>query len=840
MPQSQRWEFYDRVEQGEPEPDITLRAIAELFRKLLGDARADVQKLGTGKLQSFIENYLPHIYKDPSKAEQIFASYYGKRPFEGSKAFLKQRKYETLKDGMESGLEPITDNPVDMVLLKLREMQKYVMAHRVLNDMKSAGTAVYVPSEQKAPPGFTQIDDKVATVFGPPAVQFKEAYDADLVQRLEDLAASLGIKHERKPNIGGQALGYTSEGSNKVVTRSATPESVLMHEIGHQLQFKFDIWKRLRDRDYPERNQELKDLADLRFEGSKDVPDSFKSYVRSKDEKMANAVAALIYAPEKFKETAPNTWDFLRDELWHIPELRPLFDIKRTMTLASRKVELPVAGLRIMGRYWAPEAAARVVNNYLSPGLREKSALFRGYLTAANAINQFNLGFSAFHLGFTTMDAAVSKFALGVYQAAHGHPLKGLVSALQTPLAPFSGIIQGDKMLREYYKPGSQGQNLETLVNAMILAGGRAKMDSFYQTGAIKKMQDAFRSAIQPGKSALSRVGNLVKGGLTSPLAAAELSVKPILEWIVPRQKMAVFADLARFELDRVNSGELNPDDLQDRLAKAWDSVDNRMGQLVYDNLFWNKAVKDLMMASVRSVGWNTGTVREILGGAGDLRKLLPSRERESGPLEMTEEPKGSGNYKWRWKPDVSTRLSYIFALPVVVGLAGAILHYLRRGEAPEDLADYFMPRDEEGKRFWLPSYAKDVISVGTEGPMKVAKGKIHPALTTIYDMLSNRDYFGHPIASSSDSAAEQMEEYGNFLLQQASPMSFKSNSGPDRTAEEQWLRAIGITPVPSGVLEPDKKHVTIDDPMAPSPYGDNPPVYHPRSTGHKPPRVRF
>jgi hypothetical protein len=28
-------------------------------------------------------------------------------------------------------------------------------------------------------------------------------------------------------------------------------------------------------------------------------------------------------------------------------------------------------------------------------------------------------------------------------------------------------------------------------------------------------------------------------------------------------------------------------------MQTAWDSIDNRFGQMVYDNLFWNKALRD-------------------------------------------------------------------------------------------------------------------------------------------------------------------------------------------------------------------------------------------------------
>jgi hypothetical protein len=71
-----------------------------------------------------------------------------------------------------------------------------------------------------------------------------------------------------------------------------------------------------------------------------------------------------------------------------------------------------VPGMRIMGEYWAPEPVAKIVNNYLSPGLRG-NAIYDAYRGLGNTLNQFQLGLSAFHLGFTSMDASVSSRSAG-------------------------------------------------------------------------------------------------------------------------------------------------------------------------------------------------------------------------------------------------------------------------------------------------------------------------------------------------------------------------------------------------------------------------------------------
>src|SRR5262249_10249249 len=101
---------------------------------------------------------------------------------------------------------------------------------------------------------------------------------------------------------------------------------------------------------------------------------------------------------------------------------------------------------------------------------------------------------------------------------------------------------------------------------------------------------------------------------------AIEQSTAWLMQHVVPWQKLGVFHDLARFELSRLPAGA---DDMQVRaaMARAWDSVENRMGQLTYNNTFWHRYLKDSLMSSVRSVGWNIGTIRELGGGAIDLAR---------------------------------------------------------------------------------------------------------------------------------------------------------------------------------------------------------------------------
>ena len=77
------------------------------MQDLLNDKYKTIEQYKNGGL-SFIDNYFPHIWKDPEKAGIEFAKIYGKKPLEGSKSFLKQRKIPTTQEGLDaySGHDP--------------------------------------------------------------------------------------------------------------------------------------------------------------------------------------------------------------------------------------------------------------------------------------------------------------------------------------------------------------------------------------------------------------------------------------------------------------------------------------------------------------------------------------------------------------------------------------------------------------------------------------------------------------------------------------------------------------------------------------------------------------
>lgn len=589
-------EFMYRIEEGGKQVTSELDKITEVARSVLDTKRNEIQDLGTGKLEHFLINYFPHIWENPQKATDIFRKIMGKKPLQGPKSFLKQRTIESIRAGIEAGLKPVSYNPVDLILLKVREMDRYLMAHRTINALKEQGIVQFVRLGQPIPEGFVQIKDSIADVYS-----------------------------------------------------------------------------------------------------------------------------------------------------------------------RSEKGELIVRG-----KYWAQEDAARIINNYLSPGLRG-NYLYDLYRGAGNTLNQFQLGLSAFHLGFTSMDATISKFALGLNKLSRGDILGAAKSMASAPLAPITNFLEGRRLLQSWFGKDN-GEMLNIIADTMATAGGRAKMDKFYATKGI----EALKKSLSEGK--------LLTATLRLPFILVSEASRPIMEYLVPRQKLGVFADIMRMELER--NPKMTHTEMRAIAQKAWDSVDNRMGQLVYDNLFWNKATKDLAMASVRSLGWNLGTIRE-LGGAG------------KDAAQMFNDLRQGKN------PEVTYRMAYALALPIITGLYGAFYQYLMTGKGPQELKDYFFPKtgglDKNGEpnRVSLPTYMKDLYHY-SRAPVRTVLNKFNPVNNAVLQMLFNKDFYGTEIRNADDPLVSQVLSELSFLGGQFLPFGVRNLQRDTRkTVGSKVEPFIGITPAP-------------------------------------------
>src|ERR1035437_2592072 len=138
--------------------------IASVINRMFQEKARAVQALDTGALASLRENYFPHMWDrtpDGDVQRQIFSSL-AKRPLEGQKGFTKARSFDDVNAGLAMGFKPISDNPLDIIALKMEEMDKYILAHTVLRAQEAYGdgSVKLIGAGDKAPSGYTDINGR--------------------------------------------------------------------------------------------------------------------------------------------------------------------------------------------------------------------------------------------------------------------------------------------------------------------------------------------------------------------------------------------------------------------------------------------------------------------------------------------------------------------------------------------------------------------------------------------------------------------------------------------------------------------------------------------------------
>jgi hypothetical protein len=260
-----------------------------------------------------------------------------------------------------------------------------------------------------------------------------------------------------------------------------------------------------------------------------------------------------------------------------------------------------------------------------------------------------------------------------------------------------------------------------------------------------------------------------------------------------------VFSDLASDHL-RNHPLESQPE-REAAMQKIWASVDNRLGEMVYDNLFWNRTFKDTLHFGIRAVGWNAGTLREIGGAPIDVVKLI-DKAITKGQISAD---------------DLGHKIPYVLAMSMTTAMLGATLNYLYSGQGPQELKDYFFPRTGgttnygTPQRVSLPSYVKDVYEY-SQRPGTTVMNKLNPLFNVIGEMWNNEDFFGNPITDPDATGWEATKQRAGFVASEMTPFSLQGRQQMAQSERpgmagvvKQALPYIGITPAPGYVTSPDQ-----------------------------------
>lgn len=519
-----------------------------------------------------------------------------------------------------------------------------------------------------------------------------------------------------------------------------------------------------------------------------------------------------VYGPKEIKVTSRNSRLYDEDGRRIEPADIGLDDLPPEGTTLMVKVP----GIMIVGHRMVPKPNADILNNYLSSSLynnRYFGELYKGWMGLANALNQMQLGFgSAFHLGFTTIEAQVSGGAnlfKDIYGVLRGN--RTVAQALKTAgnfiIASGETGLTGDKILNAFRNPdGVIDSRIAQVVRAVELAGGGFRMERGLQTDQISKMtSDWFND------HALRAMGR-------SPIAFVEMLARPLMDYIVPRQKAGVFAHMA-WRIIEQNPGK-PLEELTPEFRAAWNRVDARIGQVRYDRLFARNAAKNFIQGVVRAPGWTGGTIAELGGAfkdtydffrewAGVIPPKGPGGRGPGGPEGPGENIPAPGFGKGKMPQDLPDRVAYTLSLLLFTFLVNGVITYLMTGKNPEGM-DYWAfktgRKDATGKdeRYMLPSYAKDLLAY-SEAPLTTLSHKAHPILSVFGDLLRNKDYYGVQISDPEANAIKRMYQDGKYFVKAFEPFwirGVKKNMESEKGVAATALPFIGVMPAPSSITK--------------------------------------
>lgn len=282
----------------------------------------------------------------------------------------------------------------------------------------------------------------------------------------------------------------------------------------------------------------------------------------------------------------------------------------------------------IKGGEWYVEAnTARLLNNMLSRDLIRGNAAGRSLMWLKNASTALELGLSPFHAVFETIEAASSQASLGLQRTVNlgfrgldmGALAKGIMEMATAPVAPITmaregaalpayiearvrlantgptqfaahqvegeqphGIAEAIPHFREVRKQASirrllkQYPDLDQLVDDMFTGGLIIGQHRDYQVRAFGKTAAEAWTANNP-------LGAILRAGMSLP----QTMMKPLFQWYIPNLKYSLFlkmmSEQAQEHARELEDGSLTRATLARRVA---DSVENRFGELNFDNLF--------------------------------------------------------------------------------------------------------------------------------------------------------------------------------------------------------------------------------------------------------------
>jgi hypothetical protein len=487
------------------------------------------------------------------------------------------------------------------------------------------------------------------------------------------------------------------------------------------------------------------------------------------------------------------------------------------------------------GKWYGPPDAARVFNNFVEPGWLSGSTgapnkvvdLVRRF---NNSTALLSVSASLFHVSMTSGVSVMSEAALatknigeGTIKTLTGRPSqgipqigRGLKSLARAGVAVPLDLRLGRRLRGEYVKPGTHPELADVLERAVDsgfrMATRQETMDFLYNNDAMR----AFKTALKD-----KRYGTAV---LRAMPAMLEKIARPVMVHWVPLLKSAADFRGIQEEL-ALGAGDKSIYDQREKLGRVVDEMDNRYGQMIADNLFWNKKFRDATLLAFRYVDYNFGNTRMLLG---DIPKAITHRSLEPTIL---------GDFKkLATKGEITHRLAFtMVALPFVTALMNGLLQTLvyRQPEPLDKELGHLLKGAKTGRKNpdgtdelvsmigymkTMMGLAQPVKSILTGHPLEampelkdLAKSHLSGSVQFLWETANNENFWRHEklhddnLPGLKGEAKELMQFFGR-VAESMGPMSLRNimemPAQPGEPAPQAAARRFGILQKPPVSLQ--------------------------------------
>lgn len=429
-------------------------------------------------------------------------------------------------------------------------------------------------------------------------------------------------------------------------------------------------------------------------------------------------------------------------------------------------------GLVTAGEWYVEKGAARLLNNLLSRDLIREKPLGRALLDIKNSTTAIELAISPFHAVFETFEAIGSQIGIGMREmwnlgvrkgdvGAFGRGVKSILTAPGSAVSAaklgatakkafgtfqtFSATPEGQAWLKKY-------PNARDDVQDFFMGGGRIGMHEDYKIQALSGFKDYLASARNGGNP-----GHYISAAIRSVPALNQAIMSPLFEHYIPNLKLGFFLkefSLAKQEYaDRLASGEMTKMQLARQVV---DSVENRFGEMNFDNLFWDRTFKTAAQLLTRSVTWKLGNLR-AMGGAGlgefnEVRRAIQNKE----------------------LPMLHPNMSWLLGMSLWTAVLGGTIHTIATGKPPQQLKDVVYPVIDGLARIRvsMPTYWRDIVHLQHD-PVGYVTSSLSGEIGKVAEVWQNKDFDKREIRNPDDSYPAQ----GLDILKHLIPVPFSVSS---------------------------------------------------------------